>query len=109
MLYWFPGDLPLYITRWPIPGGAEVRLTAAILEGQPATLRAVYSTDYDAMVAGTHTAFTDDLDASARGFYETDWQAASGVGEEVYIGIVVDTEEDITDLIIGLAEVQIRS
>ncbi len=106
--WWFPGDLPYYITRWPVPEGAEARMTATVIDGADATLVPVVSDDHSELLAGNWRRFAPAIDCSQRGFYKTGWRVArSG---DVYVGIVVRAQsvEVLQGLVVGLAEVQIR-
>lgn len=108
-IHWFPADLSSYITRWPVPAGAEARLTASVLSGAPALLRSVYSADYSAMLAGDYRRFSPSADAYQEGFLKTNWRAVPASGE-LFVGVVahVDTDSDLAGLVVGLTEVQIR-
>jgi len=107
-LIWFPGDLPHYITRWPVPAGSEARLTATVLTGTRGTLRSVYAETHAGMIAGEYKRFSPGIDLYHEGFYKGAWREAPA--GEFYVGLLVHVENaaDLTDLIVGLAEVQIR-
>jgi len=107
--YWFPGDLFHYITRLTVPEGTQTRLTATILTGAPATLSSRYAADLADLLASVDDALTPEMDCASEGFYATDYQEAPE--GEIYVGlrVEVDDEADLQDLVIGLAEVQIRS
>ena len=105
--YWFPGDLPHYITRWVIPPRTKTRLVCTILEAAPVVIRAVCGTSHATLVGGTHQPFGIGMDLASEGFFSTEWtDAPSG---ELYVGLVVEgaTPEEFSDLAVGLAEVQI--
>lgn len=105
---WFPGDLPDYITRWPVPIGCESRLEANVIRGARAALQPVYHTDLDELLAGNGKRFAQGIDCYQAGFFTSPFKDAPD--GDIYIGIKVlkDEEADISDFIVGLAEVQIR-
>lgn len=108
-VFWFPGDLPYYITKWIVPVGSKARLVLTILEGAPVVMRAVCSADHSAMLSGAHQPFGLGIDASEQGFFHSEWtDAPSG---ELYVGVIVEgaTPEDFQNLTVGLADVQIAA
>lgn len=106
--FWFPGDLPTYMTYWDIPTTSVARLHMTVLEGAPAIVRPVSAPTHEQMISGDYSPFARALDAYHKGFYWGGWEPPP-VGPQ-WVGIVVQTEnpEDISDLVLGLAEVQIK-
>jgi hypothetical protein len=107
--YWFPGDLETYITRQSIPEGTQARITATVISGANVTLRAVYSENLSEMLSGTHERFTRGIGVSSERFRASEWRTAPA--GDLHIGILAQAEDvaDLQDLVIGLAEVQLRS
>lgn len=113
--YFFPADLPHYVTRWNVASASAARFSLCVLVGtEGVTVRPVFDVDHEQLTSGVWGYFTDGfITASARGFYVTNWEPvnedAALIGE-VYIGIVLEVAEDIDDseLVLGLAEVQLR-
>jgi hypothetical protein len=107
--YWFPGDLPYYITKWIVPEGSKARLVCTVINGAPVVMKAVYAATREAMLADDYQPFTIGLDTSSEGFFATEWiEAPAG---EFYVGIVVEggSPEDFQDFTVGLADVQIAA
>lgn len=107
-IQWFPGGLETYITRWPVPAGCQSRLTVSVIREAFVTLQPVYAASYTDMLAGDYERFAPGVECFNRGFFVSRWRDAP-VGEN-YVGIVakVDSPSDLSDLVVGLAEVQIR-
>lgn len=112
--YWFPGDLEHYVTRWALAGSAEVRLNATVLSGVAgASLAAVWGDSRDGILGTRRSDLTTDLDASERGVFTTGWlEIPEGARtNDAWVGVVVRRETadlDISNLLVGLAEVQTR-
>lgn len=107
--YFFPANLSSYATLLQIPVGVEARITATVLTGaEGTTLRAVHATDHAAFAAGTYSDLTPAIDVSSEGFKVSEWLVSEEPGEKC-VGIVAQTEGDVTSLVIGLAEVQLKS
>ncbi len=112
---WFPGNLPHYFTKWPIGAARDVRLTATVLEGVTGTsLKAVWGRSFEAMKEGRFHDLTPVVATASRGLFASEWQSIPTTAREaddVCVGIVVrkaTADIDIQDLIVGLAEVQVR-
>lgn len=120
--YWFPGNLGYHITRWNVGAASEARfscvaLEAPVREPSDATpvviVRPVFDVDLSVMLSGSWGYFASGASLTGSGFYVTDWEPvnedAALIGE-VWVGIVVEVSEEIDerDLVLGLAEVQIR-
>ena len=107
--YWFPGDLPHYITHWIVPEGSKTRLVLTVFTGGDVVLRAVYAETHDAMLAGDHQPFGIGVSAAEQGFWTSEWvEAPAG---EFYVGIIVEgaSPDDFQNLAVGVAEVQLAS
>lgn len=106
---WFPGDLPSYVTKWPVPEGSESRVSATVMGRARAALQPVYHADYSELMAGNGKRFSVGVDCYQEGLIRSAWRSCPT--GEVYVGIEVHKDEgaDIHKLIVGLAEVQIRS
>ena len=111
-LYWFPGDLPHYITRYNLSAASEARFHITVLSGASGvSLKPVYASHLPAMRSGIHSDLTPAVAASARGIYETGWvPVPEGARGEMFVGIRVVFESDTgpEDIAIGLAEVNVR-
>lgn len=106
---WFPGDLPGYVTRWPIPEGYEARITATVLSGvSGATIRPVYHTDYETLLSGGFSYLCAGVGVDSEKQDASEWEPCEA--GELYVAIVVEgvSAAEAADLVVGLAEVQIR-
>lgn len=110
--YFFPGNLPNYATRINVPLNSEARLTATVLSRASGTiLIGVHADDYASFAAGLYDEFTLSVDVTEEGFIASAWAAVSEVAVGTRcIGVIARTSEvgDVTTLVVGLAEVQIR-
>jgi hypothetical protein len=107
--YWFPGDLPHYITKWIVPEGSKTRIVATNMGSSSVVMRAVCNTDYTEMLAGNFQTFGIGVDLTFQGFYASEWTEAP-MGEQ-YVGIIVEgaTAADFQNLTVSVAEVQLAS
>lgn len=109
---WFPADLPYYMTRADIPSDAEVCLTATVLQGVEGTrLKGLWGNSREAMVEGRVHDLTAGIPTSEAGFFASEWRPVETPGN-LCTGLAVrkrDAGVDESGLVIGLAEVQIRS
>jgi hypothetical protein len=107
--YWFPGDLPYYITHWIVPEGAKTRLVLTVFTGTAVVLKAVYAETHEAMLSGDFQPFGIGVSAGEQGFWTSEWvDAPAG---EFYIGIIAEgaSPDDFQDLAVSVAEVQLAS
>lgn len=104
--YFFPGDLPIYITHWHIPQGARARMTATVTDPAPAIIRPVYAETHEQMLSGDRHVLCGGIDTDRQGFHATAWQDARGSGD-LYVGLIVEAEAGVSmdELNIAHAEV----
>jgi hypothetical protein len=114
-IFWFPGDIGHHFTPWPLGNASEVCLNATVFEGVAgAMMQAVWGRSYDAMIEGRFHDLTLGVDASTSGFFTSGFSAVpdeAAAEAAVLVGIVVKNATAatlLTDLVVGLAEVQIR-
>lgn len=112
--YFFPANLPHYITRWNVAAASEVRFSLTVIRGTAGvSLRPVFDAELAVLQSGVWAYFSSGISATSSGFFVTEWEPmnedAVFIGE-VYVGVVVEVSEEIDerDLVLGLAEVQIR-
>ena len=110
--YFFPGGLDTYMTLWDVPTGSEARLNITVLEGiSGASLKAVWGRSREDLIEGRFRAFTPTVATATGGLYVSEWAACEESGE-LCVGIVArraDPSIDLDSLVIGQAEVQIRT
>jgi hypothetical protein len=107
--YWFPGDLPHYITKWIVPEGAKGRIVAVVLAPSSVMLRAVCNESHEALLDGDFQQFGAGVDASFSGFLTSEWaEVPSG---ELYVGVKAEGEtlEGFEDFVAGFVDVQIAA
>lgn len=114
-VFWFPGDLEHYITKWPLSGVSELRFFANVVRGTPgAYLRPVWGKTHDDLLEGRFDGLTDVVSVDRRGTYSTGWVAVPPIAKEtgdVWIGVRVkrDTADvDVMNLAVGLAQLDAR-
>lgn len=114
--YFFPANLPYYVTKWDVSLASEVRFSAVVFAGAPGVvIRPVFDAELAVLLSGSEAGayFSTGIAASTTGFFVTEWEPinedAKFIGN-IYVGIVVEIAEDTdeADFTLGLAEVQIR-
>lgn len=108
----YPLDLENYITLWDVANATEARMSVVIKSATPgATLRPVWATSRENLIAGTWEYFCDGVACNAAGFYKSEWSAipedAIAAGD-AYVGFVLAVGSEVENLVFGLAEIQIR-
>lgn len=110
-ILWFPADLDTYMTLWPVPAGSEARLIATVIEGAEGTaLKGVWGHSRDDLIDSRIEPLTYAVPSAERGFYASEWRSLPASGE-LCGGILVrrqSADVDVSGLIVGQAEVQIR-
>lgn len=112
--YFFPANLTHYVTKWQVSAASEVRFSVTVLRASVAvTLHPVFDAELAVLTSGVYGDFASEVSIDAPGFYVTEWEPinedAKFIGD-VYVAIVLEALEEFEseELVIGLAEVQIR-
>ena len=110
-VYWHPLNLAHYITKHDLSAMGSLRLSVPVIAADPtptgASLRAVYSSNHAAMVAGTYETLEASVDIETVGFHVGEWSPfpADALGD-VYVGIILEVKEPLTTLSLGTAELR---
>lgn len=111
-ILWFPGDLDTYMTLSLLPTDTEARLTASVLTGVAGTaLKGVWGHSRQDLLDGRIEPLTFAVATEGEGFYASEWRPLDESGD-LCAGLLVrkaTADVDHHDLVIGLAQVQIRS